>query len=128
MYLLDTNICIKIMNKTIDVVFEAKRSEGVAVSVITCAELEYGIAKSKYYEENKKILLTFLTLVDILPFDYDASVHYGDIKSDLEKRGCVIGNMDMMIAAHARSQGLTVVTNNTREFERVDGLKLEDWV
>ena len=91
------------------------------------AELEYGAAKSSRPEQNRQALSLFLTPLEILPYDDRAAVHYGEIRSQLEKKGKVIGAMDMLIAAHARSLGLTLVTNNTREFKRIPHLEVENW-
>ncbi|MCL2197672.1 MAG: type II toxin-antitoxin system VapC family toxin [Defluviitaleaceae bacterium] len=126
-YMLDTNTCIFIMKKTQTVVeqFRLFQSSGVAISSITLAELEFGVAKSKAHERNRNTLLAFSTLVSILPFDTAASAEYGYIRADLEKMGTPIGVLDTLIAAHAKSLGLMLVTNNTR---RVDGLMVEDWL
>ena len=96
-------------------------------SAITLAELEYGVQHSGAPERNAIALAKFLSIVEVLPFDSSAAIEYGDICSTLRKNGITIGTMDMLIAAHGRSEKLTVVTHNTREFERVDGLQLADW-
>jgi len=129
-YLLDTNICIFIMKKTPRVVaqFRDVQSSGVAISAITLAELELGLSKSQAIERNRNALLAFSTLVEILPFDVVAATEYGNIRAALEKKGQPIGILDILIAAHAKSLNLTLVTNNTREFQRVDGLIIEDWM
>ncbi|MDR1571654.1 MAG: PIN domain-containing protein, partial [Clostridiales Family XIII bacterium] len=98
------------------------------ISSITLAELEFGVSNSKSHERNRNALLAFSTLVEILPFDIQASAEYGEIRAALEKKGMPIGALDTLIAAHAKSRGLTLVTNNTREFRRVEGLFLEDWM
>ncbi|WP_044976658.1 type II toxin-antitoxin system VapC family toxin [Ruminococcus sp. HUN007] len=128
-YMLDTNMCIYAQKKNERVLEKIKEnlSEGLAISSITLAELEYGVKASAAPERNAVALLKFLSIVDILPFDSSAAEEYGAICADLKRKGTPIGNMDMLISAHAKSEGLIVVTHNTREFERVCGLKLEDW-
>lgn len=100
----------------------------VAVSSITVAELEYGADKSSRPEQNRNALLAFLSPLEILAFDEMAVLHYGEIRAYLEKTGKIIGAMDVLIAAYARSISLTLVTNNTKEFSRVPNLRLENWV
>jgi tRNA(fMet)-specific endonuclease VapC len=128
--MLDTIMCIFIMKKNDTVCrrFWNERMHGICVSSITLAQLEYGVEKSAAVMRNKTNLLAFSTLVDIMPFDSFAAQCYGEIRTDLEKKGTPIGSLDMLIAAHAKSLGLTLVTNNTKEFTRVEGLKLEDWL
>jgi tRNA(fMet)-specific endonuclease VapC len=130
MYLLDTNVCIFMMKQMPGVVerFRRAQSGGIVISSITLAELEFGVSNSKSYERNRNALLAFSTLVEILPFDIPASAEYGKIRAILEKAGTPIGALDTLIAAHAKSRGLTLVTNNTREFRRVGGLVIEDWL
>lgn len=101
--------------------------KGIAISSITLAELQYGVQASANIEKNTISLYKFLSIVEILDFDSSAAIEYGKIRADLRKKGSPIGNMDMLIAAHAKSENLIIVTHNTREFERVEGLKLEDW-
>jgi tRNA(fMet)-specific endonuclease VapC len=129
-FMLDTNTCIFIMKKNEDVLarFYNERSAGVCISSITLSELEYGVEKSAAVLRNRTNLLAFSTLVDILPFDDSAAQCYGHIRAVLEKKGTPIGSLDMLIAAHALSHDLVLVTNNTREFQRVDGLSVVDWV
>lgn len=130
-YLLDTNICIYIIRHHPPQVIDRLKACGigdVAVSSITLAELEYGIAKSSRPEQNREALLSFITPLEIIPFDDHAALHYGEIRAGLERSGQGIGGMDTLIAAHARSIPLTLVTNNAREFERVPHLLVEDWV
>ena len=130
-YMLDTNSCIFIMKK-IPVIVERFRSAqnagaGVVISSITHAELEFGVSKSKAYERNRNTLIAFSTLINILPFDTRVSAEYGSIRATLENKGTPIGVLDTLIAAHAKSLNLILITNNTREFQRVDGLSIEDW-
>lgn len=129
-YMLDTNICINIM-KHISHVKERFRDvlgDGVAISVISLAELEYGVENSASIVKNRSALMSFAILVRILQFDRYAAVEYGRIRASLQKKGTPIGGLDMLIAAHAKSVGLTLVTNNTREFARVEGLRIDDWI
>ena len=129
-YMLDTNICIYLIKKKPDSILsrlKAVISEGVSISTITLAELEHGVALSVYPEKNADALTQFLSIIDILPFDARAASQYGLIRADLQRKGMLIGQMDMLIAAHAMTNGYTVVTNNVREFARVDGLFIEDW-
>lgn len=97
------------------------------LSSITVAELEYGVRKSSYPDKNQSALQDFLTLFTILNFDREATRTYGIVRSELEKRGNIIGPLDMLIAAHAKSLGFTLVTNNEKEFRKVNGLKIENW-
>ena len=128
-YMLDTNMCIYAQKNNPNVIAKIKQNfqQGLAISSITLAELEYGVQASANIEKNAVSLLKFLSIVDVLPFDSGAAVDYGKICADLRKKGTPIGTMDMLIAAHARAENLIVVTHNTREFERVEGLQLEDW-
>jgi tRNA(fMet)-specific endonuclease VapC len=115
-------------NDTVCRRFFAESTHGVCISSITLSELEYGVKKSSAEARNQASLLAFSTLVDIMPFDNLAAHYYGEIRTALEKKGTPIGSLDMLIAAHAKSLGLTLVTNNTKEFTRVEGLALEDWL
>ena len=129
-YMLDTDICIYVIKKKPDRVLAALHAgvqEGIAISAITLAELEYGVEASAHVEKNTLALNQFLSIMSILPFEDKAAVEYGKIHADLRRKGMLIGSMDMLIAAHAKSKGLILVTNNIREFERVEGLKLENW-
>lgn len=129
-YLLDTNICIYIINRRPPGVFE--RFEGllagqVGISSITGAELAYGVEKSGS-KRNRAALDKFLAPLDILPFDEAAMRRYGVLRSGLERGGTPIGSLDQLIAAHALSLDVVLVTNNVREFRRVAGLRLDNWV
>lgn len=129
-YLIDTNICIYIMNeRPPEVIAEFKKHAlgDIGISSVTVSELYYGVSKSRHKQKNAKRLQAFLMPFEILNYDENASIHYGDIRADLEAKGKVIGAMDMMISAHARSQNLILVTNNESEFKRVDSLKVENW-
>lgn len=128
-YLLDTNMCIYAQKKNPNVLakMHENKNSGLAISVITLAELEYGINASMNPERNTIALLRFLAAVDVISFDGKAAAEYGKIRADLRIKGTPIGTMDMLIAAHAKSENLVVITHNVREFKRVDGLLLEDW-
>jgi len=129
--MLDTNICIYIIkNKPASVKRKfLKFSAGeLCLSSITVAELFYGVYKSQNIEKNLDALQRFLLPFEIVSFDEQAAIEYGKIRASLEKKGLVIGNMDMQIAAHVRVLDIPLVTNNTKEFERVEQLKLENWV
>ncbi|NLK45864.1 MAG: type II toxin-antitoxin system VapC family toxin [Treponema sp.] len=131
MYLLDTNICIYIINKRPQIVVEKIKKFKplqIKLSAISLAELEYGVSKSVYREQNRNALVHFVSAFDILPFDDSDAEVFGLIRANLEKCGQVIGAYDMQIAAQAIAKDLTLVTNNTKEFARVTGLKLENWV
>ena len=131
MYLLDTNICIYIINKTPKQVVEhikKLKPHDIKLSSISLAELEYGVSKSKHREKNRKALVDFVSAFDIVDFnDNDAEI-FGLIRADLEQRGQIIGPFDMQIAAQALTRDLILVTNNTAEFTRIQNLKLENWV
>jgi len=130
-YMLDTNICSYIMKKKPEVVFErfSKLNIGdVCISTVTLAELEYGVEKSSFPERNRVALLGFITPLEIMPFCNSAAFIYGKVRAELEKQGKVIGAYDLMIGAHAVSEELILVTNNIREFERIPGLKFENWI
>ena len=128
-YMLDTNTCIFIIKKNENVLSHLKKIDfkEICISSITLSELEFGVAKGMHSEKNQKALDAFVYNFSILPFDSDAAHEYGKIRADLEKIGSPIGSMDMLIAAHAKSQKLILVTNNIKEFIRVDGLNIEDW-
>ena len=101
--------------------------DDLCISSITYGELMHGVEKSQMAERNRVAITLFLSAISILPFDHYAAEEYGKVRADLEKKGTPIGPMDMLIAGHARSEGLILVTNNTREFFRVEGLEVEDW-
>lgn len=129
-YLIDTNICIYIMNqRPLEVVEHFKKHTlgDIGISSVTISELYYGVSKSQHKQKNTKRLQAFLLPFKILNYDEAASIHYGDIRANLESQGNIIGALDMMIAAHARSQNVTLVTNNESEFLRVLSLQVENW-
>jgi tRNA(fMet)-specific endonuclease VapC len=129
-YMLDTNICIYIIkNKPAKVLkkFSKVEPKDVCISSITSSELWYGVNKSSSFERNAIALEEFLSPLTILEYDESASKIYGEIRTELKKKGQVIGNMDLLISAHAISRNLTLVTNNSKEFKRVKGLTIENW-
>ena len=130
-YLMDTDICIYIMNKRpIGIIDKFKKFDAgeIGVSTITVSELQYGVAKSKNYRINKQRVEEFLAPLEIVPYDEAAANVYGDIRHKLEKYGKTIGPFDMLIAAHAISRNLILITNNEKEFKRVTNLKVENWI
>jgi tRNA(fMet)-specific endonuclease VapC len=129
-YLLDTNIVIYVLKrrpKEVLPLFNANASR-MAISSITLSELFYGAEKSLNRDKNLEAVEEFVSHLDVLPYDAKASQHYGQIKATLEKKGQIIGENDIHIAAHATSHGLILVSNNVREFKRVSNLVLENWV
>lgn len=130
-YMLDTNMCIYAIKNRFEGLKEYMSNIPVfemCISTITLSELKHGVYKSMAKEKNSEALFRFLSTMKVLPFDEAAADEYGKIKAFLEKKGTPIGTMDTLIAAHARSQNLIVVTHNTREFMRVENLIVEDWV
>ena len=130
MFMLDTDICIYLINErdeTLRKRFEANAS-GICISAITHAELQFGAAHAGRVEENTREIEAFCLDLDILPFDAATGVHYGEIRQALVSRGRPIGANDLLIAAHARSAGATLVTNNEGEFGRGPGLRVENWL
>jgi tRNA(fMet)-specific endonuclease VapC len=129
-YLLDTNIAIYVIKRRpIEVLTLFNEHAGrMAISAITLSELYHGAEKSAKVSQNLEVIEEFSSLLEVLPYTAKASAHYGSIRSALEKAGQPIGVNDLHIAAHARSEGLVVVTNNVSEFARVPGLMVENWV
>ncbi|PJZ65798.1 VapC toxin family PIN domain ribonuclease [Leptospira wolffii] len=130
MYLLDTNICIFLIKKKNQIVLDKLKknlNKGLFISSLTLAELEFGIENSEYKEKNRVSLIEFLSIFDILPFEQSDAQAFGIIKADLKKSGNLIGSIDTLLAAQALSRDLVFVTNNTKEFNRVKNLKVEDW-
>lgn len=129
-YMLDTNICIYAIKHKPEQVFlklqEHDPSE-VCISSVTYAELMHGVEKSQAIEKNRIALALLLANIEVLDFDSSAAENYGKIRAYLEKCGNPIGPLDMMIAGHAKSLDYTIVTNNMKEFNRIKGLKLENW-
>lgn len=129
-YMLDTNICIYAIKHSSEAVirrFLEHNPDEMCISAITHAELIHGVEKSQAVEKNRLAISLFLSPITILKFDNYAAEEYGRVRTNLEKKGTPIGPMDMLIAGHARAEGLVLVTNNTREFHRVENLEVEDW-
>ena len=128
-YLLDTNICIYVIKERPRLMLESfnRHAGRMAISAITLSELLHGVEKSAAPERNLNVVENFCSRIDLLSYGPKASLHYGQIRTALERRGMPIGVNDLHIAAHARSEGLTLVSNNLGEFERVEGLLLENW-
>ena len=129
-YMLDTNICIYVIKHKPEKVFQKLQTihpEDVCISSVTYAELVHGVEKSSAVEKNRLALSMLLANMEILDFDADAADCYGKIRAGLERKGTPIGPLDMMIAGHAQSLGYTVVTNNVKEFSRVNALRIENW-
>ena len=129
-YMLDTNIVVYAKNNRPEKVAERLSRYDPAdlcISVITLAELERGVFRSSNPDRNQLALTLFLANVEVVPFGDAAAVEYGRIRAELQGKGTPIGANDLLIAAHAKSLGMTLVTNNAREFARVEGLALEDW-
>ncbi len=131
MYLLDTNICIYLIKKKpINVLrrFQEAGAGRIGISSITLSELVFGVEKSQPYKKNIQALEKFTISLEILPYDTKAAYFYGKIRKELESQGTPIGPMDTLIAAHALSRNLVLVTNNSKEFKRVKKLKVENWI
>ena len=131
MFMLDTNICIYIKKNNPPQVLAKLQSlpvEQVCMSSITYAELFYGAIKSQQSVRNIEKIFALKSIIPILPFDESAAQQYGQIRTNLESRGLIIGSNDLLIAAHALSQSYILVSNNLREFGRVDGLITENWL
>ena len=129
-YLLDTNICIYVVNNRPEAVrrrFAAAAAGDVGMSVVTYGELIWGAHASAKARENLQRLRAFARLVPALELPSEAAEHYGEIRAALQKAGALIGPNDLWIAAHARAAGLTLATNNEREFKRVSDLKIDNW-
>jgi tRNA(fMet)-specific endonuclease VapC len=130
MYMLDTDICIYIIKrkpKSVVKRLEKLRPGQLAMSAITFAELMNGAKKSQFVESNVGKLNNLAEVLEIKSFDKKAAICYGDVRSKLEKKGEIIGGNDLLIAAHALSLDYILVTNNEKEFKRVEGLRLENW-
>ena len=129
-YMLDTNIVIYVINRRPIAVLDTfnRHASRMCISSITLAELLHGVEKSSRPEHNRRQVEEFVSLLDVLEYGTEAAAHYGEIRADLERQGISIGVNDLHIAGHARSQGLTLVTNNLSEFERVRGLSVDNWI
>ena len=128
--MLDTNVCIYLIKEhPVSVLerFAAHPVGDIGISVITLAELEYGVTKSSRPAKNREALEQFVSPLDVAPFDRPATAAYGRLRTALEKKGQPIGSMDLLIAAHAISLNVRLITHNVKEFGRVPGLRIEDW-
>ncbi|MEK6803081.1 MAG: type II toxin-antitoxin system VapC family toxin [Nitrospirota bacterium] len=129
--MLDTNICIYLIKKQPSSVLERFHTfpvGDIGISIITLAELDYGVAKSRSHVRNRAALEQFVAPLEVADFDREAARIYGRIRASLEVKGTLVGGMDLLIAAHAISLGARLVTNNLREFRRIPGLRVENWV
>jgi tRNA(fMet)-specific endonuclease VapC len=129
-FMLDTDTCSYIVKRSNVAVLKRLQSipiDQVCISIITKAELLYGVEISPRRQTDGIAVDAFLRHIDSLEFSDPAAIHYAEIRADLKRRGAMIGANDLLIAAHARALGMTLVTNNAREFERVSGLALENW-
>jgi len=130
-YMLDTDICIFITRKSEPSLLERIESvplEQQCISVVTLAELLYGVQVSSKKKANQEAVDLFAQHIEVLEWTPDAAKHYAEIRADLKKKGQQLGSNDLLIAAHARSIGAVIVTNNVKDFGRVKGLKLENWM
>ncbi|MGC9311535.1 MAG: type II toxin-antitoxin system tRNA(fMet)-specific endonuclease VapC [Sediminispirochaetaceae bacterium] len=130
MYLIDTNMCIYAIKRKPEKVFDAikkKSKDGLFVSSLTVAELEFGVQNSERKAKNRLALLKFLSLFNILNFAESDAIEFGRIKVQLRRKGSVVGTVDMLLAAQAISKEMIFVTNNVKEFNRIEGLRIEDW-
>lgn len=131
MFMLDTNICIYIIKKRPESIlkkFKKYKNQNVYISVITLAELQYGVERSSSKKFNQKIINDFISHLFVVPWDKESAVQYGKLRNTLNEKGTPVGNMDLMIASHALSLDFNLVTNNVKEFKRVPNLKYENWV
>jgi len=128
--MLDTNTCVFVINNVpaVRARFIAEYPFGLSISAITEAELWFGVENSDVPDKNAATLRAFLATVEIMPFDTIAAAEYGRVRTKLKRIGTPIGDRDTFIAAHAKSLGLKLITNNTREFQRVEGLFIADWL
>ena len=130
-YLLDTNTCIYVIKRSPPQVYKRLRKLSigdVGISAITFCELQFGVTNSSKPEKNQLALTEFLAPLEVLDFPSAAAVTFGEVRLRLKRAGTPIGSYDLLIAAHALEQGLTLVTNNLKEFKRVPGLELENWM
>jgi tRNA(fMet)-specific endonuclease VapC len=129
-YMLDTNICIYVMKNYPPALLDRfnAAAEQLCISSITLGKLHYGAEKSDRRSHNRLAIEHFTARLEVLPFSTKAAAHHGQIRAELERRGRTAGAYDMLIGGHARSEGLVVVTNNMREFARMPGLRVENWI
>jgi tRNA(fMet)-specific endonuclease VapC len=128
-YMLDTNICIYVIKNRPAALRERfdQLAEALCISAITLGELLYGVEKSARRSQNLQAVEQFTARLEVVPFSLRAAAHFGQIRAELAKLGTLCGAYDMLIGAHARSEGLTLVTNNVREFQRISGLRVDNW-
>jgi tRNA(fMet)-specific endonuclease VapC len=128
-YMLDTDICIYVIkNYPVELRERFNRlTDELCISSVTLGELHYGAEKSARKFDNLRAIMQFAARLEVLPFSADAAVHFGQLRAELERLGQPVGAYDMLIGAHARSEGLIIVTHNRREFGRMPGLRVEDW-
>jgi tRNA(fMet)-specific endonuclease VapC len=129
-FMLDTNVVIYVIKRRpIELLEVFNRHTGqMCISSITLAEMLHGVEKSSRPDQNLRKVEDFVSRIDVLKYGRKAASHYGDIRADLERKGLIIGVNDLHIAGHARSESLMLVSNNLREFERVDGLRTTNWI
>ena len=130
-YLLDTNICIYIINKrpaSILDIIRSKHPDEISISTITIAELNYGAARSRHPHQNRIAIFEFLIPFNLLDFDQQAALYYGKIRKKLESKGTPIGPMDLLLASQALAYNLIFVSNNIKEFKRVENLHVDNWL
>jgi len=129
-YMLDTDTCIYVGKAYPSKLLERfnRLAEQICISAITLAELYFGAEKSERRIDNLRALESFSGRLEVLPFSTKAAAHYGQVRVELQSSGKLVGPHDMLIGAHARAEGLTLVTNNSREFRRIPGLLVENWV
>jgi tRNA(fMet)-specific endonuclease VapC len=129
-YMLDTNICIYVIKNRTAALRERfdQEAEALCISTITLSELFYGVERSARRSQNLRAVEEFAARLEVMPFPAKAAAHFGEIRAELTRLGMPCGAFDMLIAAHARSEGLTLVTNNVREFQRIPALRIDNWV
>ncbi|MDK9721913.1 MAG: type II toxin-antitoxin system VapC family toxin [Rhodospirillales bacterium] len=129
-HMLDTDICIRVLRDRPQSARERfnAEAEGLCISSVTLGELLYGAEKSARPVHHRRQVDSFASLLQVLDFDGPAALHFAEIRASLERKGQSIGAYDTMIAAHARSRGLVVITGNLKEFSRVEGLRSENWL
>ena len=130
-YMLDTNICIYILNNKpveyLDRLKKIEKNHSIFISSIVVSELQYGIARSQRKEQNQNNVNALLSRLEVLDYSASCAKYYGEIRASLQKKGVIIGGNDLFIASHAVYEDAVLVTNNTKEFRRINNLKLEDW-
>lgn len=132
LYMLDTNICIYLMKRTSLTLFKKlsslEKQHKITISAIVLAELQFGVANSQHKEQSQINLNTLLSKLDVLPYSEQCAFHYGEIRTELKRKGSLIGANDLLIASHALAEKAILVTNNGKEFKRIKELTIENWV